>query len=164
MTHEADRQMTPEERTQAFFRRPTQTVVADLAERVYERNVKEEYWQEGSAKLIQINTPDGLRTFRITAAEACPEASATAIWRGKRANEIRELPTAATVTYQSRAGEMTFIKTQGADNIALRALEDMQTGERFKNAKQVTRALGLNVGGINHLMLVSETLLRLETR
>lgn len=153
---------TPEMRTQIFFDRPAGLVVGELAEHVYEKDEGKVMVSDGQAKTLQIATPEGDRSYKITLAQDYPETEAIRVWKGKRAEQIRSLAPGETITYRSRAGELTFVKTRGADNILLRGLEDLTSGKKIQSPTEVTRTLGLSHGDGGRLTVAGEDQLRFE--
>lgn len=151
---------TVEIKTRTFFGRPADIVVPELAANVYGKDGGKVTLTPGQAKIIEVETPEGARNYRVEVAEAYFEQEATPIWKGKRAEQIRGLAGGETITYRSRSGELTFVKTRGADNILIRELVEVETNERVPNASKVTKTLGLNPGATGRLTLVDSNHLR----
>ena len=147
-----ERPITPELFTEFFFNRPAEIVVADLAAQVYGIENDHTVIQEGNPKLLQLALDVGIKTYRIMTAQAYQQVNTAKIWKGKRAEQINKLPSGGVVTYKSRASELTFIKTSGADNILLRQLEDIETGEVIPNATGVSQALHVTHGDTGRLL------------
>lgn len=142
--------------TRRFFERPADIVVSELSARVYEKDGDQVQISDGQAKIIQVDTPEGAKNYRITSAEAYFAREATRIWKGRRSAEINALAPGEAITYRSRSGELTFIKTVGADNILLRGLEDTESGQRLNNPTEVSQALGLTHRQEGRLSLVEQ--------
>lgn len=152
----------PEMRTHVFFDRPADLVVGDFTEGVYEKHDGKVTVTKGQAKILEAGGPEGDRAYRITLAEAYQETEAIRVWKGRRAEQIRALAPGETVTYRSRAGELTFVKTRGADNILIRGLEDVGTGKKIQTPTEVSRTLGLSHGDEGRFTFTAEGRLRLE--
>ncbi|OGE64621.1 hypothetical protein A3I48_00250 [Candidatus Daviesbacteria bacterium RIFCSPLOWO2_02_FULL_36_7] len=151
---------TVEIKTRTFFSRPADIVVSELAANIYGKDEGKVTFVSGQAKIIKVETPEGVKNYRIAVAESYLEQEASPIWKGKRAEQIRGLAAGETITYRSRSGELTFIKTTGADNILIRGLKEVETGQDIINASEVTRTLGLNPGATGRLTLVDNDHLR----
>lgn len=137
-----------------FFSRPVGTVATEFATGIYDRKNKSVTATGNPGKILQVSTPEGDKQFRVTVVEPYLENDATLIWKGKRAEEIRDLASGETITYRSRSGELTFIKTTEADNILIRRLEEVGTGLKIATASEVTKILGLTQREIGRLTLI----------
>lgn len=94
--------------------------------------------------------------YSISSVEAYRESNATSAWQ-KRIPEIKKLQPAETITYQSRSGQLTFIKAgEGADNIMIRELQAVEKGTKTKNPTAVTKLLGLQPGMKGKLIYLPE--------
>lgn len=143
-----------------FFNRSVGTVATEFAAGIYDHKTKSVTTTGNPGKIMQISTPEGNKQFRVTVVEPYLEDDATPIWKGKRANEIRALAAGETITYRSRSGELTFIKTIEADNILIRGLKEIETGREIATASEVTRALGLIQREIGRFTLVEDNKFR----
>ncbi len=148
--------ITPEIRTARFFGRPADLVVSEFAAGVYEKDGDKVTITAGKAKILQIDTAEGLKDYRVELAEAYLEQNATRIWKGKRAAEIHSLNPGETITYRSRSGELTFIKTTEADNILIRGLTELGTERAIITPSEVTKTLGLTHGATGRLTFVEK--------
>lgn len=137
-----------------FFSRSVGTVATEFAAGIYDRKNKSVTATGNPGKIMQVSTPEGDKQFRVTVVEPYLENDATLIWKGKRAEEIRDLASGETITYRSRSGELTFIKTTEADNILIRRLEEVGTGLKIATASEVTKILGLTQREIGRLTLI----------
>lgn len=140
--------------TEAFFGRPVETVAKEFAAGLYNHKTKLVTPTGNPGKTIVVSTPEGDKEYRVTAVEPYLEVNATLIWQGKRAEEIRNLSAGETITYNSRSGQLTFIKTEGADNIWIYGLEEAGTRKATTNPSEVTKTLGLVSRDIGRLTLV----------
>lgn len=137
-----------------FFNRSVGAVATEFAAGIYDRATKSVTATGNSGKIMQVSTPAGDKEFRVTVVEPYLEGDATPIWKGKRADEIRALAAGETITYRSRSGELTFIKTTEADNILIRGLEEIGTGLKIITASEATRVLDLTQREIGRFTLV----------
>lgn len=121
--------------TRAFFSREVEEVASNL-----------------TAQRIVVEGTE----YTISSVEAYREANATSAWQ-KRIPEIKKLHPAETITYQSRSGQLTFIKAgKGADNIMIRELQTVEKDTKTKNPTAVTRLLGLQPGMKGKLVYLPE--------
>lgn len=139
-----------------FFNRPVGTVATEFAAGIYDRKTKSVTATGNPGKIMQVATAEGDKQFKVTSVEPYLEADASPIWQGKRADEIRALTGGETITYNSRSGKLTFIKTMGADNILIRGLEEVGTGLKINTASEVTKALDLSQREVGRLTLVED--------
>lgn len=142
--------------TEAFFGRPVQIVAREFAVGLYDHKTKLVTPTGNPGKTVVVSTPEGDKEYRVTIVEPYLEVNATLIWQGKRAQEIRDLSAGETITYNSRSGKLTFIKTTGADNIWICGLEEVGTGEAKAKTtpSEVTKTLGLVSRDIGRLTLI----------
>lgn len=137
-----------------FFNRPVETVADEFSVGIYNHKTKKVVATGNPGRIVVVTTPEGDKQYRVTVVEPYLEQEASPIWKGKRADEIRNLADGELISYNSRSGELTFIKTTGADNILIRGLEEIGTGLKITTASEVTRKLGLSQREIGRLTLV----------
>lgn len=146
----------PDETTRSFFDRQVDEVAVNLGDRVYRKVNGVVVLSEGRGKILVVPTPEGDQEYQITCVEAYDFENAAPIWKGKRAAEIRDLFGGDTITYRTRSGTLTFAKVQEANNILIRGMENLSTGEKLQNATQVSNALGVTPGDIGRLAVVDQ--------
>lgn len=145
--------MAIEFKNDKFFRRSVEVVAQELSERIYDRSIHLAVKTNNPGKIIRISTPEGDRDFKIAVAEPFLELDATPIWKGKRAEKLRQLNPGETITFRSRSGVLTFIKTEGADNIFLHTLENLATKQKI-GASRISGLLGLSSGDTGRLSFI----------
>lgn len=153
MTNEQTRNL---ELTMIFFDRSVDKVVSEFADEVYRKIEGKVVISEGKGKKLSVFTESGERNYKIVQAEPYSEQEPTLVWKGKRSHQIRSLGAGETITYASRSGKLTFVKTRGADNILIRKLKDLETGQVIENPTQVTNVLGLSHGDEGRLEFVGQ--------
>ncbi len=151
-----------EAKTLAFFNRPAQEVALELAQRAYTADQKEKQAKNGQPKEVQIPTEEGDRSYKVLLAQAYAENDAMQTWKGKRLQQIRTLTPGQIITFRSRVGILSFIKTTAGENILIRAVENTETGEKFETATKVSNLLGLSHGEIGRLRFTNGSKLRFE--
>lgn len=137
-----------------FFNRPVETVASKFSVGIYDHETKKVVATRNPGKIVVVTTPEGDKQYRVTVVEPYLEQEASPIWKGKRADEIRNLADGESITYNSRSGKLTFIKTTGADNILIRGLEEIGTGFKMTTASEVTKTLGLGPREIGRFTLI----------
>lgn len=131
-------------RTNSFFKRPADAVARDIAKRVYDPEKKKSEFVEGNPKVVIVDTPLGETRYRITLAEPYLEQEAGKVWQTARLEKIKALASGEVIAFTFRSSSLSFIKTVGGDNVLLRELENMETGEKTKSPTEVTKILGLS--------------------
>lgn len=143
---EQEQPKSPEERTTAFFDRPSIDVAQELSERVYLFGLRKGQFPKGDAKTILISTPEGEKRYKITVTEPYAEEGVNRVWKGTRLQKIRSLQPGEVIAFQYRAAILSFIKTVGGGNILIREIEDEESQEKTKSPTQVSQKLGLAHG------------------
>lgn len=134
---------TVEELTREFFNRPARVVAADIAEKWYSDGEEPRLAIPGRPTILTVANQGNTREFRIKLAQAFSAEKPGKIWKGKVLEELRGLDLGTIVVYRRRIGLIPFLVAQDGDNIALRGIEDIETGEQFTSGIQVATALGL---------------------
>ena len=142
-----------EAQTHALFSGPSTEVVNRIAAHVYELTEHGVVYSEGSPKVMIVPTPEGDKRLQIEVAEAYLEIEASKLWRGRRRSIIRGLEPGEMVSFNSRSGVLSFVKTQDGDNIMLRSLVDIDSGDRYVTPTAVSELLGMEHDHQARLML-----------
>ncbi len=148
--------------TRAFFDRPANVVVGQLAERVFVDGRPAGSLPYGDPLIIQVGDGETNREYRITEAEAYTPNEASHQWKGKRLAKLERMQPGEVVAFNHRGQFLSFIKTTGGENVFIRGLEDVETGQRFDSAHHVTTILGLQPWEDGRLVLVDEERARFE--
>jgi hypothetical protein len=144
-------------KTLMFFDRPSDAVAPDLSERVMEKDDNKQItYSDGKAKIIRIKTQEGEKRFKVKLVEPYLEVEAMQVWKSKRLERIRSLQPGEIVCFNFRGAVLSFIKTRGGDNILLRVLEDLDTGDVISTPTAVSALLGLTHDAEAKLTYVDE--------
>src|SRR3990167_6822874 len=143
---EREKQEPIDKKTDRFFSRQAEIVVREFADMVYEPDKPRGQYERGKSKVLIIGSQRKEKSYRVVLAEAYGEEDATRVWQRGRLERLRSLPPGGVVAFAFRASTLSFIKTKGGENILIRELEDVETGEKLKSPTEVTRILGLTHG------------------
>lgn len=113
-------------------------------------------------KIIGMIIQVGDQKFRILSVKVFLEKEAHSVWKGKRAEKIRNLAAGEIIAFNSRGSVLTFIKTQSADNLLLQSLENVEIGERILTPKAVSALLGMSHEQEARLTLMQDNTFRFE--
>lgn len=153
-----EKYLSMEARTQAFFNKPADEVVKELAEKVRETDEDNINYSVGTPKFLQVGT----KKYKIKEAEAYLEKEAGKIWQNKRIEAIKALASGEMIAFQYRTSVLPFIKARSGDNILIRSLEDTDTGEIIGNPTEVSKILKLTHNDEGRLTFVDPDTLRFE--
>lgn len=150
--------------TTAFFDRPSDEVVIDFSESVYDvvHGVVETRPGTNSPKTIVVPTSEGDQEYKVVLAQAYSEDDPGRIWKGIRLAQIRAMVPGEVVVYRARSGTLPFVKTRGGDNILIRELKNVGTGERLTNPTAVASVFGLSHREEGRLSFSGPNILRFE--
>ncbi len=151
-----------DEKTLIFFDRPSNNVALELAQKTYSSAQKPGEAEDGTPKEIQITVGEEEAVFKVVLAQSYLESDANRIWKTRRLQQLKELLPGDIQTFRSRAGLLSFIKTTGGDNILLRRLEDVLTGEQINSATEISKLLGLSHNERGRLRFIDDNRLRFE--
>lgn len=164
MTDRRESMSQPELEVEAFFNRPSEEVVGNLSEKAYDvvYGVVEIRDGTNSPKTIVVSTPEGDKEYKVALAQAYSEDDPGRIWKGIRLAQIRAMPPGGVVVYRARSGTLPFVKTRGGDNILIRELENVGTGEKLTNPTAVASVFGLSHREEGRLSFSGPNTLRFE--
>lgn len=143
---------------QEFFTRRVDLTATRLSEKVLLSKDSTPATVEGQAKMLVVNN----KVYKITLVEPYFTENANPAWE-KKIETIAAMDPGTVFCYHHRVGVLTFIKagTQ-ADNILIRALQELETGKKTKNSTEVTRILGLKSGETGKLSFTEQKTLKFE--
>ncbi len=109
-----------------FFDRPGQLVAPDLAAHWYTHIPTKEKVKptlhDGQAKILGLETTVGMQAFDIQEAVIFTADETMSRFGGSRGREIGALEAGEIICYNSRGIILTFVKTQGPENIMISSL------------------------------------------
>ena len=115
----------PREEIIHFLDRPGTEVIQDLAAHWMVHTRREDI-NEGQGKVLGLQTDSIIRYFRIEEAVLFTHGYTMGRWKNSRAPEIQDLEPGEVIAYMSQGNNvLTFIKTQGAENIMPSALQEI---------------------------------------
>lgn len=114
----------PSEERLRFFDRPGREVAPDMAAHwMSDENRKEIF--PGNAAIIGLETPTGMQYFNIEEVILYGHESTMKRWGNTRGPEIAALEPGQWICYNFRGRILTFAKTQGAENLMLSTLREV---------------------------------------
>lgn len=147
----------PRNGAEEAFNHPSIEVAPKIGERWYLAGEDPREARSGQVAFILIPSKAETLEYKILLVEAHSAMAPGKPWQGKRLEELRALPPSAIKAYGSRAGVIPFIVASGGDNIAIRSIENIATGEIAKNATAVAAILNLKHSEEGKLVKIDET-------
>lgn len=108
-----------------FFDRPADQVAKDFSRRYMWHEARSEIF-EGAGGILGLETDSGVRYFSVEQVVLYSDEYTRERWRYSRAPEIAQMEAGEVIGYIFRGNRiLTFIKTQGAENIMLDQLREV---------------------------------------
>lgn len=124
MTNEGPKAEIPGNEIRAFFDRPGNIVIAEFASSWVRHENRQEIF-EGQGRILGIQTPSRVRPFRIEEAVLYRDSYTRERWSNSRGPIIAAMEPGEVVSFAFHTSVLTFIKTQGAENIQLSYLQEV---------------------------------------
>lgn len=146
---------TEQQRTEIrrFFDRPGQEVASELSSYWFNHSYPSEP-HRGQAKVLGLQSEAGIRFFTIDEMRLFEDSYTRDRWPKSRSLAIASLDPGEVIAFMSQGQHvLTFIKTQGAENIMLQTLKEVDRfgdplagKEHTLTASNVARIVGLRHG------------------
>lgn len=153
-----------EKATFGFFNRPAELVAAEFAERWYIEGQKKSVAKPEKASIVSLIINGVEAQFKINLVQAYSATNPGRVWKGQVLDQLKEMQPGELIVYARRVGLMPFIVTQGGDNIALRAAEDLTSCTQLTNASQISRAWRLEANDRGKLLHLGGNRFNFEKR
>lgn len=158
----SERSLNGQEAIRTFFDRSASDVAAEISTSWVNHENRAEV-NQGQGKILALVTPAGTsRFFRINHVIVYSNEYTYRRWPKARGPEIDSMQSGDLISYVSRAGILTFIKTRRAENIQFSQLEEVDRfGDPIRNndselaASGVAKVVGLGHKDRSHLELLN---------
>lgn len=142
------------EEIRLFFDRPGESVAASLANRWMKHPFRraEEIF-DGEDQIVGLQTNTGVKYYLIEEVVLYSDRYTRERWPYSRGPEIAAMESGEVIGYRSQGGHvLTFIKTQGAENIQLSALKEIdRLGDSLpENEGLLTSSMVAPLLGLRH--------------